>query len=166
MGCNQTKNEDVKKSQEPRARQVNASPQATTTTAISVGVSPEKHNKADDLNLGKSYTDQREKEKEIDYFKKIIDKTAINFIDVSSAVAPLENRDAIDRAKDYEHVVRSIKVSNLSLFTVPSPASSSVETGKSIDNEDREFLANCGDQLSAAFKGMQVKDCGPIVVSF
>jgi len=67
MGCNQSKNEDIKKSQEPRVRQT--IPAGAPISTSPVGISADDKSGGDVSKLGKSYTDQREGE--VDFLKKL-----------------------------------------------------------------------------------------------
>eukprot|EP00027_Filamoeba_sp_ATCC50430_P008003 CAMPEP_0168548090 /NCGR_PEP_ID=MMETSP0413-20121227/4378_1 /TAXON_ID=136452 /ORGANISM="Filamoeba nolandi, Strain NC-AS-23-1" /LENGTH=147 /DNA_ID=CAMNT_0008578375 /DNA_START=49 /DNA_END=489 /DNA_ORIENTATION=+ len=121
MGCNQGKSADINKSQE-RSRQPpqeKKSPQQHTASK-SIGVADQNKPDPAAFNLGKSYTDEREAE--TDYFKKIIDNTASNLIDVSTTVAHLESIDVVLRQKDYKKSVQigTAKVNSTTLNALPS----------------------------------------------
>jgi len=165
MGCNQTKNEDIKKSQEARTRQPLAHPPSAAVTTIPMGISSE--DKTADLLLGKSYTDQREGE--TDYLKRIIDTIEVNLIDTSTTLAQLGEKDAMERAKDYSKRLDTT-VKSITLFELPKASTglspSNIFGVSAITNTDIELVCRCSDSFARTFAlGMHVTECGPIVVS-
>ena len=75
---------------------------------------------SDGMLLGTSYTDERTGQ--ADFFKDIIQRTAESFIDVGQAnVAPLDRKEAGDRAKEYSGAFDGSKVTE-AVFPLPTPS--------------------------------------------
>merc|ERR1711934_1145157 len=133
MGCNQSTQQDVSKSRQRQAPPQNArrpqqapsqtapgaSPSSTKPIGLGMNVEPQM-----DIRLGTSVSDTREAENEA-YFKNLIEKTASNFIDVSSQQAlPLEADDAEERSRNYAKRVADATLSSRpsTIFSLPKPS--------------------------------------------
>jgi len=173
MGCNQSKNEDIKKSQEPRVRQTIPQPGAPVSTSP-VGISADDKSGGDVSKLGKSYTDQREGE--VDFLKKIIDSIEVNLIDTSASAALLEEKDALARAKDYSKRLKDSVISykSIPVFTLPTPSNVNCNSKEDLlkntskfSSQEVDLIKTWSNSLANTFHtGMIIRDCGPIVVSF
>jgi len=178
MGCNQSKNEDIRNDNEQRARTqaVNTGSAPNNISGANMAVSPVRPIgtplqavlDADAQNLGMSYTDTRDLES--DYFKDIIERTTQNFIDVAITTGPLEGKDALERARDYSDKVSKTVVGKPSvLFSVPLPSSSTPSNLKpflSVDTVDKELINKFSHNCSAAFQSMHIESRGDLIVSF
>eukprot|EP01135_Chromosphaera_perkinsii_P004898 Nk52_evm3s304 gene=Nk52_evmTU3s304 len=123
MGCNQSTEKDVHESRQrvsSNARGSGANQNINVPTPVqNIAGRGQAYNEAVESPLGVSYTDERTGE--MDYFRDIITKTAETFIDVSQGNAPLEGPEAIERAGEYESVLRSSKLDKKAnrLFDLP-----------------------------------------------
>eukprot|EP01119_Soliformovum_irregulare_P001229 TRINITY_DN10953_c0_g1_i1.p1 TRINITY_DN10953_c0_g1~~TRINITY_DN10953_c0_g1_i1.p1 ORF type:complete len:172 (-),score=36.35 TRINITY_DN10953_c0_g1_i1:403-918(-) len=167
MGCNQTKQNDIQRSQEPRKRVGGGS----QSSSVPVGISSNEVAKSnlDAAMLGKSKTDQREIE--IDYFKNIIESTASNLIDVYTTIVPIEAAEA-SRHKDYTSQIKgsTIKIKEFSFSALPTISNNNNGQTQNLlsqaPEDIKEDLARGCHQFSQSVKEMKVKDCGPVIVEF
>eukprot|EP01113_Clastostelium_recurvatum_P031568 TRINITY_DN394_c0_g1_i2.p1 TRINITY_DN394_c0_g1~~TRINITY_DN394_c0_g1_i2.p1 ORF type:complete len:193 (-),score=43.15 TRINITY_DN394_c0_g1_i2:29-574(-) len=176
MGCNQSKQEDIKKDNEQRARTeavaagrpgtgAQSAPQLATSPTRAIGAPGSVSQ--DNTGLGMSYSERREGE--ADYFKDIIDRTAHNFIDVAVTSA-LEGKDALDRARDYSDKITKVHLPKpSSFFSLPQPSqatSYNLQAFLNNDPFDRDMVSKFSHTCASAVQAMKVEPRGELVVSF
>eukprot|EP01111_Echinosteliopsis_oligospora_P008270 TRINITY_DN237_c0_g1_i1.p1 TRINITY_DN237_c0_g1~~TRINITY_DN237_c0_g1_i1.p1 ORF type:complete len:181 (-),score=47.92 TRINITY_DN237_c0_g1_i1:61-603(-) len=175
MGCNQSKSEDIQKSQQTRERTVPQSmpPRGTTSSApisssVSQSVDP-------NIHIG-SYTDQRDMEQgqfkdivEQSQFKDIVDRTASNFIDVSGAGLPLE-KESQDRSSDFgKHTIEGYVLREIKIFTLPTASTTHAYhtvLSQPTQKSGFEHASKCSQSVHTGLKNMHVKDVGELVTTF
>jgi len=162
MGCNESKQEDIKKDNEQRARTQVQPINSTTATPTKAIASSVTNNEA--MLLGTSFSDTREVEQ--GYFKDIVDRTAHNFIDVSvtpSQVSEKKYRDFRGQVMDnkalsgytFDRIPVTSQAYNISVLTQPTPNKISID-----------FADKWSQSMTSVFKGLKVKDVGELVISF
>eukprot|EP01094_Clydonella_sp_ATCC50884_P021987 TRINITY_DN4956_c0_g1_i2.p1 TRINITY_DN4956_c0_g1~~TRINITY_DN4956_c0_g1_i2.p1 ORF type:complete len:189 (-),score=60.00 TRINITY_DN4956_c0_g1_i2:46-612(-) len=182
MGCNQSTDGDVSGSKRERKPSVAERPQdidrpPRSSVPIGGALSSERAGpRQDDILLGKSHTERREAENEQyeQYFKDLIERTANDLIDVSQNTAPLEGRDAEDRAHEYKERLTSTPLSHAavaSIFGIPKASDSNPSTQALLDavpisSSDLQFMEKSAQTVATAFHDMEVRSCGDIVVKF
>jgi len=171
MGCNQTKQADNQKANESRQVKT-ASTTGTSTTPVGMP-GDEKTKAALQQQLSQSVNDKREAE--TDYFKKIIDRTVSDLIDVSTGVNVLESRDAKERVKSYSKQIRVAQKKPKDTqdpFALPlvsvtnnNALAANLLADTRLTEQENEFITKSCASFSRATQ-MSIQDCGPIVVSF
>eukprot|EP01116_Phalansterium_solitarium_P012722 TRINITY_DN29256_c0_g1_i1.p1 TRINITY_DN29256_c0_g1~~TRINITY_DN29256_c0_g1_i1.p1 ORF type:complete len:178 (+),score=43.45 TRINITY_DN29256_c0_g1_i1:74-607(+) len=173
MGCNQSKNADIQKSQEPRARQAStpAAPSQSQSTPIGTGVIEKRMSVHETLpKLGTSLHDQREGE--MRFYKQLTAATAANFIDIMLSVSPYDPAEFASRAKEYSssRQIRAIRVDSSFLRAPPKSHLQSPKSAPFVPRDDSGSERNCleqGTQYAEAVHEaakFQIRDCGALVV--
>mmetsp|Transcript_6257 Transcript_6257/g.25260 ORF Transcript_6257/g.25260 Transcript_6257/m.25260 type:complete len:211 (+) Transcript_6257:33-665(+) len=126
----------------------------------------------DEILLGTSYSERREMENDA-FFRRLIDRTNEEFIDVSQNTVPLDGADAVHRTKDYLRIVDELDmptttngVFDLGKGTLGHEEVQSILDKTAVTPHDITFMRKCGDDLSSALRNMAVKDKGALVVPF
>ena len=123
--------------------------------------------------LGSSYTDQRQAEQ--DYFRDIIDRTAQNFIDVSSVPVAIDKKDASDRTKEYLQLLAqapATSVASLNKLYSLTTNNNSMNSTAAMLSEETRLTTNDVEMIGKSLENVvavsqfKVKDCGDIIIPF
>eukprot|EP00026_Physarum_polycephalum_P019685 Phypoly_transcript_21810.p1 GENE.Phypoly_transcript_21810~~Phypoly_transcript_21810.p1 ORF type:complete len:174 (+),score=32.77 Phypoly_transcript_21810:61-582(+) len=169
MGCNQSKQEDIKTDNEQRQRTAPqpAASQSTPSRSIASSAPNDQNN---NMMLGMSYTDQ--KDNEHGYFKDIVDRTAHNFIDVSVTGLPMEKEAPKAHSKDFSGSLFDPKDFDTKAYGLPNPsATHQYQPVKNTLSQPTtpqlvEFVTSTNHSIVAGLKAMHVNDVGEIVTNF
>ncbi|KAF2070822.1 hypothetical protein CYY_007869 [Polysphondylium violaceum] len=166
MGCNQSKNDDIKNDNEARQRNTASSSQnagnPSQTPSKQIGVPSKENEEPQEV----SYSLMREQDN--DFFKGIIDRTAQKFIDVSM-VGP-DGKEYVGE-RDYSNQIKGSTITKPSGLTSLPRLSAACSTSNlqnllsqptPIDNDISKYTSNIVDALN----NVNIKDCGELVVSF
>eukprot|EP00455_Lapot_gusevi_P013727 TRINITY_DN16767_c0_g1_i2.p1 TRINITY_DN16767_c0_g1~~TRINITY_DN16767_c0_g1_i2.p1 ORF type:complete len:178 (-),score=46.70 TRINITY_DN16767_c0_g1_i2:48-581(-) len=172
MGCNSSKKEDIQKDRQRLQSPSVSSPARSKPMGISSGSSGKPEEPVQDI-YGKSQTDQRLEEQ--DFLRNIIERTQQNFINVSQKPAMLEEKDAVERAQNYqEQISNTAPQQNLlpSLFALPSPAQPNLSSSEAaqlissthISDADVQTMLAAAEAVRNALSQMAINHQMQIVV--
>eukprot|EP01098_Paradermamoeba_levis_P004774 TRINITY_DN2039_c0_g1_i1.p1 TRINITY_DN2039_c0_g1~~TRINITY_DN2039_c0_g1_i1.p1 ORF type:complete len:200 (-),score=59.94 TRINITY_DN2039_c0_g1_i1:35-559(-) len=168
MGCNSSKNQDIKN--EERTKVAPQLPKPSQTQPI--GLEEDKEKLENKLKAVQSYTEQ--KLNEIDWAKDIIDRTAQNLIDISLSTLVVEPK-GIHNHRDYSKLLSvGARATLLVPFSLPLASKNPNHSLSSLLSEDCDttsatsidFVESNSSALMSELVGMQIRDCGELVVSF
>eukprot|EP01104_Vermistella_antarctica_P003939 TRINITY_DN1432_c0_g1_i2.p1 TRINITY_DN1432_c0_g1~~TRINITY_DN1432_c0_g1_i2.p1 ORF type:complete len:182 (-),score=44.72 TRINITY_DN1432_c0_g1_i2:170-715(-) len=175
MGCNSSKQDDIEQDRQ-RVRTQQDAHHGNRGGGQGMPTSPSKSiggggDMPDDMQAGQSYSDKKDREAE--YFKNIIDRTAANLIDVGQQTpSPLANDDAIERSRNYGDAVTDngdLAVASAPLFSLPIPTTSQGPISNLSSPPiavDIGELATSASAIASALHQFNVRDVGAVVVPF
>merc|ERR1712130_293575 len=142
----------------------------TASAPINSPLKPSHLMDREEIVLGSSASERRELMDNDTRWKRLLDSTTTNLIDISQTTQPLDGADAQQREKEHRNLMNQVPfpVDGTAIFKLPSLNIPKGETEFTLEvsAHDKEFMQKCGHEVALAVSNMTVEHQGDIVVSF
>merc|ERR1712130_382386 len=142
----------------------------TASAPINSPLKPSHLMDREEIVLGSSVSERRELMDNDTRWKRLLDSTTTNLIDISQATQPLDGADAQQREGEHRNLMNQVPfpADGTAIFKLPALTISKDGSEFTLDvsAHDKEFMQKCGHEVTLAVSNMTVEHQGDIVVSF